>query len=230
MQVANRSRERRASAWSRASPNLLIAGSRSSRAQAARPPSPRESPWTTAAAAARTGASWSGWSHPPRTRGRDDRRRRLRRAAAGALISAAQEHRHRRALDGLALLPHRRDRDEHTASRRTSLRAGPRESSSTSSRPDRPARRVRLPVLRRARLLRDPKFASDIGYNHGAFLGWRSFNWWIAQRLPFADPLDFGLRRVARPRRACAALDEARDGHRRRCAAPLKDESRRRSR
>jgi hypothetical protein len=35
---------------------LLIARSRSSRAQAARPPSPRESSWTTAAAAARTGA------------------------------------------------------------------------------------------------------------------------------------------------------------------------------
>ncbi|MBU8900956.1 hypothetical protein KRR26_35715 [Corallococcus sp. M34] len=40
-------------------------------------------------------------------------------------------------------------------------------------------------------LLRDPKFASDIGYEHGAFLGWRSFNSWIAQRLPLTDPLDF---------------------------------------
>lgn len=34
-------------------------------------------------------------------------------------------------------------------------------------------------------LLRDPKFAADIGYKDGAFLGWRSFNWWIAQRLAF---------------------------------------------
>ncbi len=41
-------------------------------------------------------------------------------------------------------------------------------------------------------LLRDLKFASDVGYQPGAFLGWRSFNWWIAQCLPLADPLDFG--------------------------------------
>lgn len=40
-------------------------------------------------------------------------------------------------------------------------------------------------------LLRDPKFASDIGYKDGAFLGWRSFNGWIAQRLALTDPLDF---------------------------------------
>jgi len=40
-------------------------------------------------------------------------------------------------------------------------------------------------------LLRDPKFASDVGYIDGAFVGWRSFNDWIAKRLPFADPLDF---------------------------------------
>ncbi len=40
-------------------------------------------------------------------------------------------------------------------------------------------------------LLRDPKFASDVGFNDGAFDGWRTFNWWIAQRLPFTDPLDF---------------------------------------
>ncbi|MBZ4417869.1 hypothetical protein [Myxococcus sp. RHSTA-1-4] len=40
-------------------------------------------------------------------------------------------------------------------------------------------------------LLRDPKFASDVAYKDGAFLGWRSFNWCIAQRLPLTDPLDF---------------------------------------
>ena len=40
-------------------------------------------------------------------------------------------------------------------------------------------------------LLRDPKFAADVGHTDGAFLGWRSFNWWIAQRLPLTDPLDF---------------------------------------
>lgn len=40
-------------------------------------------------------------------------------------------------------------------------------------------------------LLRDLKFASDVGYGEGAFLGWRSFNWWISQRLPLTDPLDF---------------------------------------
>ena len=40
-------------------------------------------------------------------------------------------------------------------------------------------------------LLRDPKFAAAIGYNDGAFLGWRSFNRWIAQRLPLGDLLDF---------------------------------------
>jgi len=40
-------------------------------------------------------------------------------------------------------------------------------------------------------LLRDPKFAAAVGYKDGAFTGWRSFNWWIAQRLPFTEPLDF---------------------------------------
>jgi hypothetical protein len=40
-------------------------------------------------------------------------------------------------------------------------------------------------------LLRDPKFAADVGHTDGAFLGWRSFNWWIAQRVPLTDPLDF---------------------------------------
>jgi hypothetical protein len=40
-------------------------------------------------------------------------------------------------------------------------------------------------------LLRDPKFASDVGYKDGAFHGWRSFSWFVAQRLPLTDPLDF---------------------------------------
>lgn len=40
-------------------------------------------------------------------------------------------------------------------------------------------------------LLRDEKFASDVGYKDGAFLGWRSFNWFVARRLPLTDPLDF---------------------------------------
>jgi hypothetical protein len=41
-------------------------------------------------------------------------------------------------------------------------------------------------------LLRDEKFAADVGYKDGAFRGWRSFNWCVAQRLPLGDPLDFG--------------------------------------
>ena len=40
-------------------------------------------------------------------------------------------------------------------------------------------------------LLREERFASEVGYEHGAFLGWRSFNGFIAQRLPLTDPLDF---------------------------------------
>jgi len=40
-------------------------------------------------------------------------------------------------------------------------------------------------------LLRDEKFASGVGYKAGAFLGWRSFNWFVAQRLLLTDPLDF---------------------------------------
>lgn len=40
-------------------------------------------------------------------------------------------------------------------------------------------------------LLGDPKFAADVGYKDGAFNGWRSFNWWIGQRLPLTDPVDF---------------------------------------
>jgi len=40
-------------------------------------------------------------------------------------------------------------------------------------------------------LLRDPKFASELSYNRGAFLDWRSFSGCIAQRLALTDPLDF---------------------------------------
>ncbi|HTP25994.1 MAG TPA: hypothetical protein VMK12_10085, partial [Anaeromyxobacteraceae bacterium] len=40
-------------------------------------------------------------------------------------------------------------------------------------------------------LLRDEKFAADAGYKDGAFRGWRAFNWFVAQRLPLGDPLDF---------------------------------------
>lgn len=40
-------------------------------------------------------------------------------------------------------------------------------------------------------LLRDEKFAADAGYEDGAFRSWRTFNWFIAQRLPLSDPLDF---------------------------------------
>jgi hypothetical protein len=39
-------------------------------------------------------------------------------------------------------------------------------------------------------LLRDEKFAADAGHD-GAFIGWRTFNWHVAQRLPLGDPLDF---------------------------------------
>ncbi len=40
-------------------------------------------------------------------------------------------------------------------------------------------------------LLREPRFAADVGHEGGAFLGWRAFNAWVAQRLPLTDPLDF---------------------------------------
>lgn len=42
-----------------------------------------------------------------------------------------------------------------------------------------------------APLLRDEKFAADAGYKDGAFRSWRTFNWFIAQRLALSDPLDF---------------------------------------
>lgn len=35
-------------------------------------------------------------------------------------------------------------------------------------------------------LLREEKFAKDVGYTYECFNGWRSFNWWIAQRLSLA--------------------------------------------
>ncbi|XYI00016.1 hypothetical protein ACMHYB_09760 [Sorangium sp. So ce1128] len=41
-------------------------------------------------------------------------------------------------------------------------------------------------------LLSDSKFAADAGYRDGSFVGWRAFNWFVAQRLPITDPLDFG--------------------------------------
>jgi len=42
-----------------------------------------------------------------------------------------------------------------------------------------------------ALLLRDEKFAADAGHTDGAFVGWRTFNWFVAQRLPLNDPLDY---------------------------------------
>ncbi len=41
-------------------------------------------------------------------------------------------------------------------------------------------------------LLRDERFAASAGHKHGAFLGWRAFNWFVAQKLPLEDPTDFG--------------------------------------
>lgn len=40
-------------------------------------------------------------------------------------------------------------------------------------------------------LLRDEKFAAEAGHKGGAFIGWRAFNSFVAQRLPLGDPLDF---------------------------------------
>jgi hypothetical protein len=40
-------------------------------------------------------------------------------------------------------------------------------------------------------LLRDAAFAAEAGYEHGAFIGWRTFNAFVADRLPLRDPLDF---------------------------------------
>lgn len=40
-------------------------------------------------------------------------------------------------------------------------------------------------------LLRDEKFAAAVGHDDGAFMGWRTFNWFVAERLQLSDPLDF---------------------------------------
>jgi hypothetical protein len=40
-------------------------------------------------------------------------------------------------------------------------------------------------------LLSDEKFAAAAGYEDGAFRSWKTFNWFVAQRLPLADPLEF---------------------------------------
>lgn len=40
-------------------------------------------------------------------------------------------------------------------------------------------------------LLRDEQFALGAGHGGGAFVGWRAFNWFVAQQLPLGDPLDF---------------------------------------
>jgi hypothetical protein len=40
-------------------------------------------------------------------------------------------------------------------------------------------------------LLRDEEFAANAGYTHGAFIGWRMFNEFVAERLPLGEPLDF---------------------------------------
>lgn len=40
-------------------------------------------------------------------------------------------------------------------------------------------------------LLRDEWFAAGVGYKHGSFGGWRTFNAFVAERLPLVDPLDF---------------------------------------
>jgi hypothetical protein len=58
---------------------------------------------------------------------------------------------------------------------------------------DRPARVVGFdfPFGVPHALLRNPRFAADVGKSDGAFLRWESFNRWIAQHLPLRDPLDF---------------------------------------
>jgi len=40
-------------------------------------------------------------------------------------------------------------------------------------------------------LLRDETFAANAGYTRGAFIGWRTFNAFVAERLPLGEPLDF---------------------------------------
>jgi hypothetical protein len=55
-------------------------------------------------------------------------------------------------------------------------------------------------------LLRDPAFAAVVGFEHGAFVDWRSFNAWIARRLPLTDPVDFSPFAGWRDRSARARL------------------------
>ncbi len=57
----------------------------------------------------------------------------------------------------------------------------------------RPARVVGLdfPFCVPHALLREERFAADVGYLEGAFRSWRSFSWFVAQRLPLTEPLDF---------------------------------------
>ncbi|HEY8021060.1 MAG TPA: hypothetical protein VIH93_08160 [Thermoanaerobaculia bacterium] len=55
-------------------------------------------------------------------------------------------------------------------------------------------------------LLRDEQFAADAGYEDGAFRGWRAFSWFVAQRLPLGDPLDFRPFEAWRPRANRARL------------------------
>jgi hypothetical protein len=40
-------------------------------------------------------------------------------------------------------------------------------------------------------LLRDGNFAANAGYKHGAFIGWRAFNAFVAEQLPLGELLDF---------------------------------------
>lgn len=40
-------------------------------------------------------------------------------------------------------------------------------------------------------LLRDEKFAANAGYKRGAFIGWRTFDAFVAERLLLGEPLDF---------------------------------------
>jgi len=61
-----------------------------------------------------------------------------------------------------------------------------------------------------AALLRDDNFAADAGHKHGAFVGWRTFNAFIAERLPLNDPLDFRPFDAWSPRAPASARGRAR--------------------
>ncbi len=73
-------------------------------------------------------------------------------------------------------------------------------------------------------LLRCEKFSADAGYRQGAFIGWRTFNSFVAQRLSLNDPLDFSPFDAWRSRKDRARLwsrrstDETTGGQ-----PPLKD-------